>query len=155
MKVNKGEVVSYSEWGFTVEKLDEETVKQYALDEYNKLDKAIGSEWLIFARAVSDDESSYDDTNMYNLLSCLGYDDENIMITACDKILQLFANLQAVIKEKTNIEISLFASTADLMNCDVSEDEYFFTVENYMIRNPDLPTDIEKHINMKNIVQGG
>ena len=72
-----------------------------------------------------------------------------------EKIMNTFQLLQEKVEKSTGMVVDLFASIADLRNCDIDYDDYFFVAKNLYIINPEISKEAKEKIYRKNVVEGG
>jgi hypothetical protein len=147
--------MSYSEWGYNIQTIEKDKIKEIAPKTFEKLEELIDSDWFTFAQSISSGEQNGHDSYIHNLISDL---DLNIDIDFDEKFVEienLWMDLVDEIKEQSSLDISIFAPTCDLGKCDISENDYYFTIENLYIINPNINKEIIDIIDTKNIVMGG
>jgi len=145
--------MGYSEWGYNIDTVSNEIIKKHAPNEYKKLGELIGGSWLTLAKSIESCEEDATETYMSMLLSDLGdYNDNSSMF---NKIHAALNELKNKVFEQTKMSVTLFASVADLGRCDISDDDYFFVLQNKTVINPDISVNMLNQIVIKNVVQGG
>lgn len=145
--------MGYSEWGYDIDTVDENFVKEVAKKEYDNLNEIIDGDWTSLARSVTSDEEDSQDNYISGLISDLGREEDEDK--AFEEIMNAYHDLRNKVKESTGLNVDLFASTADLGNCEISEDDYFFVASNLYILNPEISSEVREKIYKKNVVQGG
>ena len=63
--------MSYSEWGYNIQTIEKDKIKEIAPKAFEKLEELIDSDWFTFAQSISSDEQNGYDSYIHNLISDL------------------------------------------------------------------------------------
>ena len=145
--------MSYAEWGYDIYTIDEGFIKEVAEKEYMELDELIDGNWFLLAQSRTANEDAPDACYMSELIDSLETEDSADEVY--EKIMDTFQLLQEKVEKSTGMVVDLFASIADLRNCDIDYDDYFFVAKNLYIVNPEISKEAKEKIHRRNVVEGG